>query len=48
MSEAPLLDDPPVTVAAFDAFLATQGDMRSWELVAGRIIDAPGQRLRGL
>ena len=33
-----LLDDPPVTVADFDAFLAAQGDDALWELVAGRIV----------
>jgi len=38
MSEALLLDDPPVTIAQFDAFLDGQADDRPWELVAGRII----------
>ena len=38
MSEALLLDDPPVTIAAFDAFLEGQADSRPWELVAGRIV----------
>jgi len=38
MSEALLLDDPPVTIAEFDAFLDGQADDRPWELVAGRII----------
>ncbi len=35
---AVLQDDPPVTIAAFDAFLDGQTDDRPWELVAGRII----------
>ena len=38
MSEALLLDDPPVTIAAFDAFLVGQTDDRAWELVEGRIV----------
>ena len=38
MSEALLLDDPPVTIAAFDEFLEGQTDARPWELVAGRIV----------
>ncbi len=38
MSEALLLDDPLVTIAAFDAFLAGQTDDRPWELVEGRIV----------
>ena len=38
MSEALLLDDPPVTIAAFDTFLAGQSDDRPWELVEGRIV----------
>lgn len=38
MSEALLLDDPPVTIAAFDDFLEGQADPRPWELVAGRIV----------
>ena len=33
-----LLDDPPVTIAAFDAFLAGQADHRPWELIDGRIV----------
>ena len=37
-SEAVLLDDPPVTIAGFDAFLAGQPDPRPWELMAGRIV----------
>jgi Uma2 family endonuclease len=36
MSEAVALP-PPVTVAAFDAFLAVQTDDTSWELIAGEI-----------
>ena len=38
MSEALLLDDPPVTIEAFDEFLDGQTDARPWELVAGRIV----------
>jgi Uma2 family endonuclease len=38
MSEAALLDDPPVTIAAFDAFLEAQADARPWELVDGQIL----------
>lgn len=38
MSEAALLDAPPVTIAEFDAFLERQLDQRPWELVAGRIV----------
>ena len=37
MSHA-LLDDPPVTILDFDAFLAVQGDETLWELVAGQIV----------
>ncbi len=37
MSHA-VLDDPPVTILDFDAFLAVQGDDALWELVAGRIV----------
>ena len=46
MSEARLFDDPPVTIAEFEAFLAAQEDKRPWELVAGRIIGMtnPSQR----
>lgn len=45
MSQA-LLDDPAVTIAAFDAFLDSQEDKRPWELVAGRIVGMtnPSQR----
>ncbi len=38
MSEALALEEPLVTIAAFDAFLDGQADARLWELVAGRII----------
>jgi Uma2 family endonuclease len=38
MSEATALDDHPVTIAAFEAFLEWQRDARPWELVAGRIV----------
>jgi Uma2 family endonuclease len=38
MSEAVWLDDPPVTIADFDAFLDAQRDDTLWELVAGRIM----------
>lgn len=38
MSEAARLDDPPVTIAEFDAFLAAQRDDAAWELVGGRIV----------
>ncbi len=38
MSEACLLDHPPITVVAFDALLDPQQDRRPWEFVAGRII----------
>ena len=46
MSEALVLDDPPVTIAAFDTFLDAQEDTRPWELVAGRIVGMtnPSQR----
>ena len=37
MSEA-ILTEPPVTIAAFDAFLDSQQDDSLWELVAGRIV----------
>ena len=37
MSEA-ILTEPPVTIAAFDAFLNSQQDDSLWELVAGRIV----------
>lgn len=37
MSQA-VLTDPPVTIAAFDAFLDAQQDESLWELVAGRIV----------
>jgi Uma2 family endonuclease len=37
MSEA-ILTEPPVTIAAFDAFLDSQQDGSLWELVAGRIV----------
>jgi Uma2 family endonuclease len=37
MSEAVVLP-PPLTVAAFDAFLDEQHDETSWELVAGEIV----------
>jgi Uma2 family endonuclease len=38
MSEAALLDEPPVTIGDFNAFLGGQADPRPWELVAGRIV----------
>ena len=38
MSEAPLRDDGPITIWAFDAFLESQQDKRGWELVEGRIV----------
>lgn len=38
MSEAAWIDDPPVTIADFDAFLAAQRDDTTWELVGGRIV----------
>ncbi len=38
MSEAFVLEEPLVTIAAFDAFLDGQADERPWELVAGRIV----------
>ncbi len=38
MSEALVLDDPLVTITAFDAFLEDQVDNSLWELVAGRIV----------
>jgi len=37
MSEA-ILTEPSVTIAEFDAFLDSQQDDSSWELVAGRIV----------
>ena len=37
MSEA-LQIEPPVTIEAFDAFLADQPESARWELVAGRIV----------
>ncbi len=37
MSEA-ILDAPPVTISAFDAFLEAQADHRPWELVDGQIV----------
>ncbi len=37
MSEA-FLAEPPVTIAAFDAFLDAQQDASLWELGAGRIV----------
>ena len=33
-----MLDDPPVTILDFDAFLAVRSDDALWELVAGRIV----------
>lgn len=38
MSQALVLEDPPVTIAAFDAFLGAQRDDEPWELVEGRIL----------
>ena len=38
MSEARLLEDPPVTIAGFDEFVEGQADGRAWELVAGCIV----------
>jgi len=38
MSEAVWLEDPPVTIADFDAFLDAQRDDTPWELVGGRIV----------
>ena len=37
MSEA-VVAEPSVTIAEFDAFLDSQQDDSSWELVAGRIV----------
>ncbi|MBC7800266.1 MAG: Uma2 family endonuclease [Gemmatimonadaceae bacterium] len=37
MSQA-LHDNPPVTIAEFDAFLLAQPDARAWELVDGQIV----------
>jgi Uma2 family endonuclease len=38
MSEAMRIDDPPVSIAEFDAFVDAQRDDTQWELVAGRIV----------
>ena len=38
MSEVLLRDDGPITILAFDAFLASQEDKRGWELIEGRIV----------